>query len=119
LTPEQISQELFHLGDGDRLIVRMFLVLGLRTGAAIVDGMEIETRIEGSEAAVWLPVWRSAGKNALPDSFIFPSSRGTAINTNNFLFRVLKEAGKKAQIKGVTHQMLYRTRSIYMAQLMT
>jgi integrase len=29
---------------------------------------------------------------------------------------VLKEAGKKAEIKGVTHQMLRRTCSTYMAQ---
>ncbi len=58
-------------------------------------------------------------RERLPDSFIFPSSRGTAINTNNFLFRVLKEAGKKAGIKGVTHQMLRRTCSTYMAQLTT
>jgi len=35
--------------------------------------------------------------------------RGTAINTNNFLFRVLKEAGRNAGIQGVTHQMLRRT----------
>jgi len=145
LTPEQIPQVLFHLGDRDRLIVRMFLVLGLRPGemfalrwndkqgnslridTAIVDGIEVETKTEGSDAAVWLPVsiekelefWRSAAENVLPDSFIFPSARGTAINTNNFLFRVLKEAGKKAQIKGVTHQMLRRTCSTYMAQLTT
>ncbi len=123
----------------------MFLVLGLRPGemfalrwndkqgnslrndTAIVDGIEVETKTEGSDAAVWLPVsiekelefWRSAGENVLPDSFIFPSSRGTAINTNNFLFRVLKEAGRKAQIKGVTHQILRLTCSTYMAQLTT
>jgi integrase len=30
---------------------------------------------------------------------------------------VLKQAGKKAEIKGVTHQMLRRTCSTYMAQL--
>jgi len=145
LTPEQIPQVLFHLGDRDRLIVRMFLVLGLRPGemfalrwndkqgnslridTAIVDGIEVETKTEGSDAAVWLPVsiekelefWRSTGENVRPDTFIFPSTRGTAINTNNFLFRVLKEAGKKAQIKGVTHQMLRRTCSTYMAQLTT
>ena len=145
LTPEQIPQVLFHLGERDRLIVRMFLVLGLcpgemfalrwndkqgnslRIDTAIVDGIEVESKTEGSDAAVWLPVsiekelefWRSAAGNVLPDSFIFPSSRGTAINTNNFLFRVLKEAGKKAQIKGVTHQILRRTCSTYMAQLTT
>ena len=43
--------------------------------------------------------------------------RGTPINTNNFLFRVLKGAGKKAEIGSVTHQMLRRTCSTYMAQL--
>ena len=62
---------------------------------------------------------RGAVKEAAPDAFIFPSSRGTAIGTNNFLFRVLKEAGKKAGIEGVTHQMLRRTCSTYMAQLTT
>ena len=56
---------LFHLGDRDRLIVRMFLVLGLRPGemfalrwndkqgnslridTAIVDGIEVETKNSG------------------------------------------------------------------------
>ena len=45
-----------------------------------------------------------------------PISAGTAIN-NNFLFRVRKEAGRLAGIDGVTHQMLRRTCSTYMAQL--
>ena len=57
------------------------------------------------------------GDHATPDTFIFPSSRGTAINTNNFLFRVLKEAGRNAGIESVTHQMLRRTCSTYMAQI--
>ena len=35
------------------------------------------------------------------------------------MFRGLKEAGKKAGIAGVTHQMLRRTCSTYMAQLTT
>jgi len=61
----------------------------------------------------------SASKDASPEAFIFPSARGTAINTNNFLFRVLKEAGKTAGVPGVTHQMLRRTCSTYMAQLTT
>jgi integrase len=51
------------------------------------------------------------------DSSIFPSARGNAINTNNFLFRVLKEAGKTAGIAGVTNQMPRRACSTYMAQL--
>ena len=143
LTPDQIPVILFHLSNRDRLIVRMFLVLGLRPGelfalrwndkeqnslhidSSITDGIEVETKTEGSDAAVWLPVsietelewWRSASADPHPEAFIFPSSRGSAINTNNFLFRVLKEAAKKSGIEGVTHQMLRRTCSTYMAQL--
>ena len=145
LTPDQIPVILFHLSNRDRLIVRMFLVLGLRPGelfalrwndkeqnslridSSITDGIEVETKTEGSDAAVWLPVsietelewWRSASADPHPEAFIFPSSRGSAINTNNFLFRVLKEAAKKSGIEGVTHQMLRRTCSTYMAQLTT
>ena len=145
LTPEQIPLILFNLSDRDRLIVRMFLVLGLRPGemfalrwndkegnslridSSITEGMEVETKTEGSDSYVWLPAsidtelefLRSATKGASSEAFIFPSSRSTAINTNNFLFRVLKEAGKKAGIDRVTHQMLRRTCSTYMAQLTT
>ncbi len=145
MTPEQIPQILFHLSDRDRLIVRMFLVLALRPGemfalrwndkqgnslridSSITDGIEVETKTEGSDAFVWLPAsidtelefWRGTAPDARPDAFIFPSSRGTAINTNNFLFRVLKEAGRNAGIDGVTHQMLRRTCSTYMAQITT
>jgi hypothetical protein len=70
LTPEEIPQILFHLSDRDRLIVRMFLVLGLRPGemfalrwndkdgnslridSSITDGMEVETKTEGSDSFV-------------------------------------------------------------------
>jgi integrase len=145
LTPEQIPQVLFHLGNRERLIVRMFLVLGLRPGemfalrwndkqqnslridSSVTDGIEVETKTEGSDANVWLPAsietelefWRNTTKDAGPESFIFPSSRGTAVNTNNFLSRVLKAAGRKAGIEGITHQMLRRTCSTYMAQITT
>jgi len=145
LTPEQIPQVLFHLGNRERLIVRMFLVLGLRPGemfalrwndkqqnslridSSVTDGIEVETKTEGSDANVWLPAsietelefWRTTTKDAGPESFIFPSSRGTAVNTNNFLSRVLKAAGRKAGIEGINHQMLRRTCSTYMAQITT
>jgi integrase len=145
LTLEQIPQVLFHLGDRDRLIVRMFLVLALRPGemfalrwndkqqnslridSSITDGIEVETKTEGSAANVWLPAsietelewWRSACDDVRPDAFIFPSTLGTALNTSNFLYRFLKEAGKKAGIGAVNHQMLRRTRSTYMGQLTT
>ena len=39
------------------------------------------------------------------------------VRSVSFLFRVLKEAGRQAGIDGVTHQMLRRTCSTYMAQL--
>jgi len=145
LTPDQIPQVLFHLSDRDRLIVRMFLVLGLRPGemfalrwndklqnslridSSIVDGIEVETKTEGSDAYVWLPAsiekelefWHSAAKDTGAEAFMFPSRRGTAIGTNNFLLRVLKAAGIQAGIPGITHQMLRRTCSTYMAQLTT
>ena len=87
--------------------------------------MEVETKTEGSDSFVWLPAsidtelefWRGTSTAATPEGFIFPSSRGTAINTDNFLFRVLKEAGRNAGIDGATHQMLRRTCSTYMAQI--
>jgi integrase len=97
LMPEQIPQILFHLSDRDRLIVRMFLVLGLRPGemfalrwndkegnslridSSITEGIEVETKTEGSDSFVWFPVsidtelefWRSASKNADSVAFIF------------------------------------------------
>src|ERR1700730_11254306 len=109
LTPEQIPMILFQLNDRDRLIVRMFLVLGLRPGemfalrwndkdgnslridSSITGGMEVDTKTEGSDSYVWLPAsidtelefLRSATKDPVSDAFIFPSTRGTAINTNN------------------------------------
>ena len=143
LTPEQIPVILFHLNDRDRLIVRMFLVLGLRPGemfalrwndklknslridTSVTDGIEVETKTECSNAAVWLPAsidielewWRSTSQDTRSEAFMFPSRKGTPINTNNFLGRVLREAGKKAGVEGVTHQALRRTCSTYMAQL--
>jgi integrase len=145
LTPEQIPLILFNLSDRDRIIVRMFLVLGLRPGemfalrwndkdgsslridSSVSNGVEVDTKTEGSDAAVWLPAsidtelewWRSLCPDPRPDAFIFPSATGTAIGSSNFLFRVLKEAGKKAGIPGVNHQMLRRTCSTYMAQIST
>src|ERR1700730_1518158 len=100
LTPEQIPVVLFNLSDRDCLIVRMFLVLGLRPGelfalrwndkaqnslridSSITDGIEVETKTEGSNTSVWLPVsidtelewWRSAsaGHRDQHQQFPFP-----------------------------------------------
>ena len=134
---------LFHLSDRDQLIVRMFLVLGLRPGemfalrwndkegnslridSSITEGIEVDTKTDDSDSAVWLPAsietelefWREKSGNPAPDAFIFPSTRGTAISTHNFLLRVLREAGGKAGVERITHQMLRRTCSTYMAQI--
>ena len=69
--------------------------------------MEVDTQTEGSDAAVWLPAsidteleWRrAAAKDPSAEAFIFPCLRGTAIQTSNFLYRVLKETGEKAGIR--------------------
>lgn len=100
----------------------MFLVLGLRPGemfalrwndkdgnslridTAIVDGIEVATKTDDSNASVLLPAsietqlefWRSRG-NPCAGALILPSSRNTAIGTSNFLFRLLKEAGRKRE----------------------
>ena len=38
-------------------------------------------------------VWpTSVSNNAASDGFVFPSARGTALESDNFLFRVFKEA---------------------------
>ena len=99
----------------------------LRIDSSITEGMEVDTKTDGSDSFVWIPAsidtelefWRGACNDSSREPFIFASSRGTAINTNNFVFRILKEAAREVGIAGVTHQMLRRTCSTYMAQLTT
>ena len=145
LTPDQIPQVLFHLGDRDRLIVRMFLVLGLRPGemfalrwndkqgnslridSSIVDGIEVETKTEGSDGAVWLPVsietelefWRSASKDARPERSSFLQAGAPPSTQTIFCFGFSRKRARRPESSGVTHQMLRRTCSTYMAQITT
>ena len=105
--------------------MRIFLVLGLRPGemfalrwndkqgnslridTAIVDGIEVETKTEGSDPAVWLPVsiekelefWRSTSASVPPDSFIFPSARGTAINTTISCSAYSRRRGRRRKLR--------------------
>jgi hypothetical protein len=53
------------------------------------------------------------------DSFLFPSSQGTAIGTSNSLFPRAQGGREETGIEGATHQMLGRTGSTYMAQITT
>jgi integrase len=99
----------------------------LRIDTSVSEGIEGDTKTEDSDAYVWMPAsietelefWRGVTQMAGDDDFIFPSTTGTAIRTDNFLFRVLKKAGRNAGINGVNHQMLRRTCSTYMGQITT
>lgn len=52
-----------------------------------------------------------------PRGIHLPVCAGDRYQYQQFPFRVLKEARKKARVAGVTHQMLRRTCSTYMAQI--
>ncbi len=143
LTAEQIPLILFRLSDRDRLIVRMFLVLGLRPGEMFAlrwndkQGNSLRDR---QQHHGWLGsrdqnrrqrLVRLASRIDRHGTGIlarYSNHRGTGRvhfpfkprhrdQHEQFLFRVLKEAGRNAGIDGVTHQMLRRTCSTYMAQI--
>jgi len=109
----------------DRLIVRMFLLLGLRPGelfalrrndrvsaqylridesVSALAGL-VETKTAASEACIWVPqshaieldFWLDAIHDRRHDAFMFPSRRGTPLSPNNFLKRVLKKAGERTR----------------------
>lgn len=109
----------------DRLIVRMFLVLGLRPGELFalrrddrvgrnslrideavspISGL-VEPKTEASASCVWLPqslvteldFWMEAQEDRRPQAFIFPSRAATPISANNWLKRTLKKAGEQTR----------------------
>jgi integrase len=117
----------------DQLIIRLFMVCGLRPSELfalrvndILDGeLRIDetivlyevterTKTESSRGTVPLPVELESAlrfyvlEEKLSD-FLFPSAVGTAISPDNFLDRVLKPLGKEAGIENLNHQMLRRT----------
>jgi integrase len=129
-------QRLLEVGSTrDQLIVRLFMVCGLRPSELfalrvndVLDGelridetivhyqVSENTKTEGSRANVPLsPELESALRfyileEKLTDSdFLFPSASGTAMFPDNFLDRVLKPLGKKAGIANLNHQILRRT----------
>ena len=117
----------------DQLIVRLFMVCGLRPSELfalrvndVLDGeLRIDetivqyevsgnTKTEGSRANVPLsPDLESALRFYILEEklsdFLFPSAAGTAMFPDNFLDRVLKPLGKEAGIENLNHQILRRT----------
>jgi integrase len=119
LSVEEIAELLGHMTGRNRLIVRMFLVLGLRPGELFAlrrndrltpNSLRIdesvaatgvgEPKTVASEACVWVPpsleaeldFWMDSQDDQRPEAFIFPSEAGTPISTNNFRKRVLQKA---------------------------
>jgi integrase len=127
LTLDEIAELLAEMSGRDRLIVRGFLVLGLRPGEffalrrndrvapnylAIDEAISpitgvIEPKTPESCASVWMPqslaielnFWMDAQKDQRPEAFLFPSRSGTPLSANNFLKRVLQKAGERTRRK--------------------
>lgn len=135
LSPDEIQRLLNGMDGRDRLILRIFLICGLRpgemfalcwkdwqNGELMVDesvwrGEIGKTKTDGSLAYVTLSgsletelrEWRYECGNPGPDELIFPSERCTPIDRWNWLRRNLKPAAEQAGVKGVTLQALRRT----------
>lgn len=124
LTMDEIAALLSSMAGRDRLIVRMFLVLGLRPGELfalrrndlsggylrIDESLSplvgiVEPKTDASAASVWVPAslateiegWLNDLSDKRPEAFLFPSeNRETPIAAGNWLKRVLKVAGAAA-----------------------
>jgi integrase len=126
LSPEEIARIMDALFLRDRLIVRMFLVLGLRPGELFAlrrddytpgairidesispDQILGDPKTEGSQASVWLPLrieaelvcWMDAQRDRDPRAFLFPTKNGTPLNVSNFLNQILTPACDRALAK--------------------
>ena len=119
----------------DRLILRIFLICGLRSGELfalrwkdwtsgelMVDesvwrGGIGKTKTEGSKGYVSLSgslesdlkAWRYECGSPGPDALIFQSARGTPVDRWIWLDRTLRPVAEQAGIEGVTLQALRRT----------
>jgi len=127
LAVDEIAELLTNMNGRDRLIVRMFLVLGLRPGELFalrrndrvvenclridesvspLTGI-VEPKSEASFASVWVPqslaieldFWMDTQADQRAEAFLFPSRNGTPLSANNFLKRVLKRAGERIRNK--------------------
>jgi integrase len=138
LTIDEVHKLLGVLKSRDRLIVRMFLGLGLRAGELFAlrrndvkpDGWlmideaiseelrgankSVEPKTTESMAAVWIPESLRSDidqwvSGMEPEALLFPSDAGTPILPHNYLFRVLKPAAEAAGLKDVNHRVFRRT----------
>lgn len=136
LTADEYRRILSVLTGRDRLIFRLFVLCAFRPGELFAlrwrsfrgDALRIEEAVyrgrlgkpktKGSAAVVTLPKsladeltdWYNAAGQPAPDSFIFPSERGTPLDAHNYLQRdVLKPAAKSVGVEGITFQSLRRT----------
>ncbi len=126
LSEQEIRAIMGQLSVRDRLIVRMFLVLGLRPGELFAlrrdDKMDRQLRIDesvspdrlivtpktdASASYVWLPesleveldFWMEGQPDKRPEAFLFPSRRGTPLNVSNYLNQVLHPAAERARVE--------------------
>jgi integrase len=124
ITPDEIAAIMEQLTARDRLIVRMFLVLGLRPGELFAlrcddkmpgqvrinesvssNRMLVEPKTKTSVALVWLPksietaldFWIESLDDRNPEAFIFPTKNGTPLNVCNYLNQVIKPAAERAR----------------------
>ena len=135
LSPDKIQKLLNGMEGRDRLILRIFLIYGLRpgelfalrwkdwtAGELMVDesvwkGEIGKTKTEGSMGYVTLSgslesdlrEWRYECGSPGPEDLIFRSKRGRPIDSWNWLRRTLKPAAGRAGIMGITLQALRRT----------
>ena len=136
LTFQQLRALLGDLSERDQLIVMVAAVCALRPGELFAlrwkcfreDRLEISetvyrgkirnlTKTKASVAPVALTEsltielerWRRKCVDTSPEALIFPTSKGTPLLKENFIRRVLKPAGKKADCEFVNFQVLRRT----------
>jgi len=126
LTLEEVGELMASMSGRNRLIFRMFLVLGLRSGELFalrrsdrvgnclrIDESYSRTRelvapkTNKSEAFVWLPntlateldFWLEAKADKRPEAFIFSTGKGRPIMGSDWLDNQLKPAAKAARQK--------------------
>ena len=123
----------------DHLILRLFIVCGLRAGElfalrrddvmpgklrideSVWEGRVKETKTTASDGFVYLPpslelelrTWLARTQGP-PDAFVFPSDTGGPIRQKNWLRRDLKRICERAKLSGITLQSFRRTTATHL-----